>query len=76
VNILEISVAETEISRQTLHMIERQRDLSILKRMLRQHPVVGIVGARQVGKTTLAHMLAESREQQIYWFDLENPGLS
>jgi len=54
-------------------MIERQQELATLKSMLRRHPVVGILGARQVGKTTLARMLAGSLKQQIHWFDLENP---
>lgn len=53
-SLLEISVGSTEISRQNIRMIERQHELSILKGLLRRYPVVGIVGARQVGKTTLA----------------------
>jgi len=38
-------------------MIDRQLEARV-KRALRQFPVVGIVGARQVGKTTLAKAIA------------------
>ncbi len=41
--------------------------------MLSRHPVVGIIGARQVGKTTLARVLAGGRKEKIHYFDLENP---
>jgi len=54
-------------------MVERKRELLVLQRMLRRHPVVGIIGARQVGKTTLAHMLRRSVSQPSHMFDLENP---
>jgi predicted AAA+ superfamily ATPase len=40
---------------------------------LARNPVVGIVGARQVGKTTLARQLAASRRGTATFFDLENP---
>jgi uncharacterized protein len=42
-----------------------------LERLLRQFPVVAVVGARQVGKSTLARMVA-SRARQATLFDLEN----
>ncbi|MBW1931229.1 MAG: hypothetical protein JRJ13_19105 [Deltaproteobacteria bacterium] len=38
-------------------MIERKHEIMGLKQLLKWHPVVGIVGARQVGKTTLARSL-------------------
>ena len=44
-------------------MIERVKELKTLQGLLKRHPVVGIIGARQVGKTTLARSLvAESRK--------------
>ena len=46
--------------------MERVRDL------LLRHPVVALIGARQVGKTTLARTLAEQTPHAIR-FDLENP---
>jgi hypothetical protein len=54
-------------------MIIRRRELETLRGLLKRHPVVGIVGARQVGKTTLAHALATQTEGPTSYFDLENP---
>jgi len=42
-----------------------------VERLLEEQAAVAILGPRQVGKTTLAHQIAESRAS-IY-FDLENP---
>jgi hypothetical protein len=41
--------------------------------LLGQYPVVAIIGARQVGKTTLARALAAGRSEPVEFFDLENP---
>ncbi|TMI91138.1 MAG: ATP-binding protein, partial [Bacteroidetes bacterium] len=41
--------------------------------LLRQFPVVAIVGARQVGKTTLAHQIAAVQKRPSLYLDLENP---
>ena len=38
---------------------------------LQQFPIVGIVGPRQVGKTTLAKMLMNKRARKAYYLDLE-----
>lgn len=54
-------------------MIARARELATLRSLLKRHPVVGIVGARQVGKTTLARLLARSWPGGSTFFDLENP---
>jgi hypothetical protein len=54
-------------------MIERTREIKTLKQLLNRHPVVGIVGARQVGKTTLARSLMERMRKSVTYFDLENP---
>ena len=54
-------------------MIRRGKDLEVLRRLLRHNPVVGIIGARQVGKTTLAHVLAREWHGKVSFFDLENP---
>ena len=53
--------------------IARQRHLRRVRLLLREFPVVALVGARQVGKTTLARQLAASRKGPTVWFDLENP---
>lgn len=39
---------------------------------MRQFPVVGILGARQVGKTTLARQLAQTSRGRVTYFDLES----
>lgn len=54
-------------------MIERTGHLNRLQDLLRQFPVVGLIGARQVGKTTLAQALAAGVEEEVVRFDLENP---
>ena len=40
-------------------MIERTGHLKAVERLLSGNPVVGIIGARQVGKTTLAREIAK-----------------
>ena len=54
-------------------MIPRHRHETYLRRLLNQFPVVGLVGARQVGKTTLARSLAASAPGPVTFFDLEDP---
>ena len=54
-------------------MIERDRELETLRGLIRRHRVVGIVGARQVGKTTLARALVAGIKRPTSYFDLENP---
>jgi uncharacterized protein len=54
-------------------IIERNRELKTLKRLLKSYPAVGIIGARQVGKTTVAKMLAKITIKPVTHFDLENP---
>ena len=53
--------------------IARQYHLRRVKRLLREFPVVALLGARQVGKSTLARQLVASRRAPTTWFDLENP---
>ncbi len=54
-------------------MIPRQRHLHILQGLLTRHPVVAILGARQVGKTTLARELMTAWKGPSTRFDLEDP---
>ena len=54
-------------------MLLRQRALQTLDELLGVFPVVGIVGARQVGKTTLALAYAERAGVPVTHLDLENP---
>ncbi len=52
--------------------IPRRAHLEELNRKLRNNPVVALLGARQVGKTTLARKLA-ARRLDVSHFDLEDP---
>ena len=54
-------------------MILRTRHLELLKRQLADFPVVAILGARQVGKTTLATQLEADWDGPKRYFDLEDP---
>ncbi len=54
-------------------MLKRFRELQSLQKNIGQFPIVGILGARQVGKTTLSQMLAKSLKMPVTYFDLENP---
>jgi uncharacterized protein len=52
-------------------VIERKAYQERVREALTRTPVVSLLGPRQVGKTTLAHMVAEGRK--AVFFDLENP---
>jgi len=54
-------------------VIKRDKELKTITKLLQRHPVVGIVGARQVGKTTLARMVVARKKGPYAYFDLENP---
>lgn len=54
-------------------MILRKRHLELLKRQLSNFPIVAILGARQVGKTTLVRQLEETWDGPKRHFDLEDP---
>ena len=52
--------------------VGRPAHIAELNRLLKHFPVVAILGARQVGKTTLARMLAGARRGKATFFDLED----
>ncbi len=54
-------------------MIERRKELEMLAGLLERHRVVGIIGARQVGKSTLVNEYMKTAGQPFHVFDLENP---
>lgn len=54
-------------------MIHRERHAARIEQLLDRFPVVGIVGARQVGKTTLASRISGRWQGATTFFDLENP---
>ena len=54
-------------------MIERRQELATIAKLLKRNPVVGIIGARQVGKTTLARQVADKTGAGVIYYDLESP---
>jgi len=53
-------------------MILRSQQLARLKSHLKENPVVAILGARQVGKTTLAKEIQKQWKLPCHRFDLEH----
>jgi predicted AAA+ superfamily ATPase len=53
-------------------MIDRPRHLLAVERLLRSFSAVALLGARQVGKTTLATQVADRRRGPVRTFDLES----
>lgn len=53
--------------------VHRAEHLARLRRLLKESPVVAILGGRQVGKTTLARDLAAGWRGPATFFDLEDP---
>jgi uncharacterized protein len=54
-------------------MIDRDLHVRRVIGLLKRFPVVALLGARQVGKTTLAGLIAPSVSDRSTRFDLENP---
>jgi len=56
-------------------MIQRRKHVQAVRDLMRQFPVVAMIGARQVGKTTLARqVIPPGARPRPTVFDLENPG--
>ncbi len=54
-------------------MIERSRHLDEVRGLLAEFPVAALIGARQVGKTTLARRIVADWPGESHHFDLEDP---
>jgi predicted AAA+ superfamily ATPase len=54
-------------------MIGRPKEIKTLRKLITRNPVVAILGARQVGKTTLARSFVAQMRGLAHYFDLENP---
>lgn len=52
-------------------MIERKRHIQDILESFEDFPVVGVIGPRQIGKTTLAHQVARNYSEPARHFDLE-----
>lgn len=52
--------------------IQRQPELKILKNLLKDNPIVAILGPRQCGKTTLSLQFSNSWHSDVTIFDLED----
>ena len=53
-------------------MRDRAEHLGAVKKLFQSHPVVAILGPRQVGKTTLARQYAATLKSPAHHFDLED----
>lgn len=53
--------------------VPRPAHLAALERLIQRYPVVALLGARQVGKTTLAQQLGARWPGPVTVFDLEDP---
>ncbi|MEO1368946.1 MAG: ATP-binding protein, partial [Acidobacteriota bacterium] len=54
-------------------MIRRTRHLDRIRELLAHFPAVAILGARQVGKTTLSREIGALYGERVHFFDLESP---
>lgn len=54
-------------------MIQRTVYLQAIEEQFQAHAICGILGARQVGKTTLARQFATQFDHNVVFFDLEDP---
>lgn len=54
-------------------MVDRKKHLLRIESLFRTHPVVALLGARQVGKTTLARVFSDQWDGPKTHFDLEDP---
>jgi len=54
-------------------MVPRTQDVRRVLGLLLHHPIVALLGARQVGKTTLARQVGLAYEGEVHFFDLEHP---
>ena len=54
-------------------MVERRILLREIRDSFRVHPIVSLLGPRQVGKTTLARRFADDEKGRVIVFDLESP---
>ncbi len=54
-------------------LVPRTSEVEAVRHLLRRSPVVAVLGARQVGKSTLARKVASHQRGPVHHFDLESP---
>ncbi|MEQ1831683.1 MAG: ATP-binding protein [Candidatus Eisenbacteria bacterium] len=54
-------------------LIARKQRVQEVRGLLQSAPVVGLLGARQVGKSTLARQVVAAGREPVTFFDLEDP---
>ncbi len=54
-------------------MIERLAQIAHIESLMEQSPIVGIIGARQVGKTTMTYEIEKKWDAPVTRFDCEDP---
>ena len=62
---LKILLTIPNIQGVNLSMIDRRQELDTIEKLLKRNPIVGIIGARQVGKTTLAQQFAKKTGARV-----------
>lgn len=70
---MKIVLAALNIQHKISAMIIRESYLSRIEYLYKIFPVVCIIGARQVGKTTLARQYTDRSSVDVSYFDLEKP---
>ncbi|MEI6273168.1 MAG: ATP-binding protein, partial [Phycisphaerae bacterium] len=68
---MQIRFCMTNLHGMLFDMLDRPRHLATIRRLLRNFQAVAILGARQVGKTTLAQAVAAEFGKRARLFDLE-----
>lgn len=53
--------------------MKRKHYIDLIRRSFRTHPVVALLGPRQVGKSTLALEIKKGERSETHLFDLEDP---
>src|SRR4030042_678 len=53
--------------------IQRTTEIELLNKLLKNNPIVAILGPRQCGKTTLSRQFSSQWPLEVTIFDLENP---
>ncbi|MFC1808045.1 ATP-binding protein [Candidatus Omnitrophota bacterium] len=53
--------------------MKRTQEIERINKLFKACPVIGILGPRQCGKTTLSRQFSKQRTSDITFFDLENP---